>query len=282
MTKISYLKETWNFMGGCSPCGMGCLRCWACRQASGRLKNHPLYRGLTKDGKWTGEIRLCTDIGREDLLEKPLHWREPRTIGVQFMGDLFLAPFEFIDKVALAMSLADQHIYLLLTKRPERALACHNRWMNTSKGNNLFRSNVHLCVSISTQKEEDEKIPILLQIPAAHWFVSVEPMLEKIDLQNVQTRIGEISYVRGSVLEDEQCFSPCRAANGNSLDSVIIGAESIGGNAGRPCNLDWVRALVGQCDAAGVPVHIKQLHIDDKLEKDVNKFPPDLRRQEKL
>jgi protein gp37 len=268
-SKIPYLKETWQMMGGCSPCSPGCLHCWACRQASGRLKNHPLYEGLTKNGKWTGEIRLCTDIGRADLLEKPLHWKEPRIIGVQFMGDLFLAPFEVIDKVLNVFSLCPRHTGLILTKRASKMLEYFVEYKAWSLRSNSGKPlpNVHLGVSISTQKEADEKIPILLQIPAAHRFVSIEPMLEEIDLISVPA--GDVPGFAQSHLSEY-------------LHSIVIGAESKGGNCGRPCDINAVRRLVQQCDAAGVPVHIKQLHIDGKLVKKIEQFPKDLQRQAEI
>jgi protein gp37 len=121
-TNIAWTNATWNVLGGCSPVSMGCANCAASTCASRRLSNHPLYKGLTKNGKWTGEIRLCTDIGREDILEQPLHWRSKKMIFVEFMGDLFheKIPFEFIDRIFAVMALCPQHIFQVLTKRPER------------------------------------------------------------------------------------------------------------------------------------------------------------------
>jgi len=61
------------------------------------------------------------------------------------------------------------------------------------------------------------------------------------------------------------------------LDWVIVGAESKGHAPGRECKLEWVRDIRNQCQVAGVPLLIKQLHVDGKLVKDVNEFPEDLR-----
>ena len=41
------------------------------------------------------------------------------------------------------------------------------------------------------------------------------------------------------------------------IDWVIVGGES--GPGARPCNVDWVRSIVRQCAAAGVPCFVKQL-----------------------
>jgi len=64
------------------------------------------------------------------------------------------------------------------------------------------------------------------------------------------------------------------------LNWVIVGAESIGGRPGRECKLEWVRDIRDQCKTAGVPLFIKQLHIDGKLVKDIDRFPDDLRIRE--
>ena len=41
------------------------------------------------------------------------------------------------------------------------------------------------------------------------------------------------------------------------IDWVIVGGES--GPGARPCEIAWVRAIVKQCAAAGVPCFVKQL-----------------------
>ena len=66
---------------------------------------------------------------------------------------------------------------------------------------------------------------------------SVEPMLEDFDL----------SRVRGIEVLDDKPFP---------IHWAIIGCES--GPGRRPTRLEWVRDLVAQCRAAGVPVFIKQ------------------------
>ena len=43
-----------------------------------------------------------------------------------------------------------------------------------------------------------------------------------------------------------------------------------------PCKLEWVELIVRQCREAGIPVFVKQLEINGKLVKDINKFPPEL------
>ena len=56
---------------------------------------------------------------------------------------------------------------------------------------------------------------------------------------------------------------------------VVVGCES--GPRRRPCKIEWVEGIVGQCLAAGVPVFVKQLDIGGKCETDINRFPAHLR-----
>ena len=275
-SKIEWCEETWNFLGGCSPCSPGCTNCAAARQAASRLKNHPLYKGLTKNGKWTGEVRLCNEINRSDILEKPLHWKKPRVIFPCFMGDLFheKVPFEFIDKIMFTIyrSYKLGHRFLILTKRPDRMLEYFKRSVD-ARILALFRKKVpgttsrhrltssitdlvHLGVSISNQAEANEKIPILLQIPAAVRWLSIEPMLGPIELRCVivgPRRRCVYDCLRGcAASESGVIYDPvCGKING-----VILGGES--GPGARPMHPDWVRNIRDQCVAAGVPFFFKQ------------------------
>jgi protein gp37 len=257
-TKIPYLKKTWNVIGGCSPCSVGCVNCWAARMASTRLKHHPLYKSLTKNGKWTGEIRFCTDIGRADILEQPLHWGSCN-IGVQFMGDLFhpKVPDRFLGDVFEVIRKTPTHTFMILTKRLER-MSQAARSLVYSHGEKYFR-HVQWGVTICNQKEADEKIPILLSIPGKRW-VSFEPFLGEIDFSDYLTDyLGAETCAYGEMHRNRTCecmflYKP---------DFVVIGCES--GPKRRPCKREWIISLVEQCKAAGVPWMVKQREIGGKV-----------------
>jgi hypothetical protein len=91
--------------------------------------------------------------------------------------------------------------------------------------------NVWLGVSVENQHFADERIPLLLQTPAAVRFLSCEPLLEGLDLAKHRPGANRLW--------------------------VIVGGES--GAGARPCNVRWVRSIVRQCQQAGVPVFVKQL-----------------------
>lgn len=252
------------------------MNCAAARVAATRLKNHPLYKGLTKNGKWTGEIRTCLDIGRRDILEQPLHLRNPRMIFPCFMGDLFNLPFEFIAKVFNKMFLAEQHTYQVLTKHPKRALEFMTNllyWCGFERLPNLW-----LGVSVENQKRADERIPILLQIPAAMRYVSFEPMVGKIQLIKSPNEYLTKAEKTPLAMQVQQGYICDVRQLVKQIHWVIIGCES--GPKRRPCKLEWVRDLVRQCKAAGVAVFVKQLSINGKVSHNPAEWPEDLRLRE--
>ncbi|MEE9302884.1 MAG: phage Gp37/Gp68 family protein [Thiotrichaceae bacterium] len=185
-TKIEWCEETWNPISGCTKVSEGCQNCYAEKMA-GRIAAmldhkaaHKYASVVTSKGKWSGEI-YCD----EKALDKPLHWRKPRRIFVCSMSDLFhhSVPFEFIEKVLRVIEQCDQHTFLVLTKRPKVAYDLFGGISGAGLSAPPLK-NLWLGVTAENQKRADERIPILLQIPAAKRFVSIEPCLSKITFDN--------------------------------------------------------------------------------------------------
>ncbi len=249
--------ETWPVVTGCSHAGSpGCDMCYAARMAATRLKHHPRYEGLAtiSNGKarWTGKVRL-----NHDVLEQPLRWRKPRRVFVASMGDLFHpgVPFEFIDLVFLTMTACSGlHTFQVLTKRPNRMLEYFNsrQYYSSPQYHAHALLNVWLGVSVESQAAADERIPLLLQTPAAVWLVSVEPCLSAVDLTPWLRERGGGCFPIG--LPHQQ---PRLPANWHqpALSWVICGGES--GPGARPMHPDRPRSLRDQCQAAGVPFFFK-------------------------
>ena len=257
-TKIEWADKVWNPVVGCTKCSPGCLNCYAERMAK-RLywmgmaepSKLPEYMKF-KDGWKKGHIECC-----EHRLNQPLDWRKPKRIFVCSMSDLFhpKVPFEFICKVMDFTQKCPQHTFLILTKRPESA----KLFYGGTSGMGLSAPplhNVHLGVSISNQTEADEKIPILLQIPAAVRWLSIEPMLGPVDLKFHLGLAKNHEDLRGLI------------------GWVVVGCES--GPGRRPCNTEWVRSIVAQCKAASVPVFVKQVNVQGKVIKMPQAWPQKL------
>ena len=151
----------------------------------------------------------------------------------------------------------DQCEILLLTKRPELAMIrLQAVWKNASltrdtrdwirlwiDGNGP--SNIWIGTSIEDQRTAEERIPHLLRIPAAKRFLSVEPLLAPVQL----TTVCGLSFNRNP-------DHTLARKDGTGIDWVICGGES--GPNRRPMEISWLESIVSQCDAAGVPVFVKQ------------------------
>ena len=121
--------------------------------------------------------------------------------------------------------------------------------------------NFWLGVSVESQKYADERIPLLLQTPAALRFLSVEPQLEAVDLTNLP--LGTTSPIGFQFVDSLRGWCSDRAnkcgagQQGTKIDWLICGGES--GPKARPFNLAWAESLREQCKAAEVAFFMKQV-----------------------
>lgn len=263
-TKIEWTDATWNVVNGCSVVSPGCTNCYAMKQAH----RFTARRGLTQQSKggmvWTGEVRF-----NEGMLDHPLRWRRPRKIFVCAHGDLFheKVPSLWIDQVFAVMAAAPQHVFQVLTKRPERlreyaaeAMGCGEHWLahvERSHAPMWPLPNVWLGTSVEDQKRADERIPILLDTPAARRWLSCEPLLGPVDLRAFGM---DVHHHPDNLVDHPSMPGLLRAVRAKlgiiSPDWIVAGGES--GPGARPMHPDWARSLRDQCAAAGVSFLFKQ------------------------
>lgn len=247
-SKIEWTEATWNPIAGCNRVSPGCLNCYAERmarrlQAMGKKK----YQGtVDKNGRWTGRINF-----NPDALNAPLKRKKPTTYFVNSMSDLFHENITLEQQTDIfeVIARAHWHTFQVLTKRPEQAVT---RWRDIATGV-AYRlgeqktpgfwplKNIWFGISVENQQTADKRIPELLKIPAKIRFLSCEPLLEPIDLE-------DLAY---------EAAGPEWAGYNPLVDWVIIGGES--GPRARPFDLAWAESIVAQCAAAGIPVFVKQL-----------------------
>lgn len=219
---------------------------------------------------WTGRVELIPE-----KLDEPLHWRKPARVFVNSMSDLFheALPDKAIDRVFAVMALCPQHTFQVLTKRPERMLAyCQNAAGRLGDAIVRLRESrgdtkpvrpvpslppgatwyplpwVWLGVSVEDKATADERIPLLLQAPAAVRFVSYEPALESVDFSD---------FIPGRINPHWTGRADENSASEWGIDWLIVGGES--GPHARPFDLAWARSAIAQCKAAGVACFCKQL-----------------------
>jgi protein gp37 len=269
---IPWTDSTWNPIRGCSHVSRGCQNCYAERQAVRFCGPGRPWHGFADRNGWSGRVALV----HRKLME-PIRWRRSRRVFVNSMSDLFHESLsqDAILEVFRVMYSCPRHTFQALTKRATRMQdvmavlkedLCKYVWP---------LPNLHLGVSCEDQAAADKRIPLLLQTPAAVRWVSLEPILERVDLDD-----------RRDWLTPNLVAHP----DGVRLDHVVVGGEN--GPGARPCRIQWVRDIVRKCQAAAVPVFVKGLgaHVlDEQGDRvrfvhpqgaDPSEWPEDLRVRE--
>ena len=293
MSNIGWTDETWNPVTGCTRVSAGCDHCYAATM-SRRMEAMGVerYRGVNGRGHFNGVVRC-----HEEVLIKPMRWRKPRQVFVCSMSDLFHegVPSEFIDAVFAVMALCPQHTFQVLTKRPER-MAEYVRdertrhavidYLTQLRGGNSGvvewpLPNIWLGTSVEDQTAVDERIGSLLQCPAAVRFLSCEPLLGNVRLDECapytlngdESNPGVVNAFSGVCYHPRSVmFRPVERAGPCGITWVIVGCESRGGRVGRLLaehdgdEAAWWKAaesIRDECLEAGVAFFLKQGPGDD-------------------
>lgn len=208
-SNIEWTELTWNPVTGCTKISPGCKYCYA----------ETMTKRLTAMGveKYKNGFKVRT---HPETLNLPFTWKKPRIVFVNSMSDLFHpeVPLEFIQAVFAVMNKTPQHIYQVLTKRPDRVLHIagllnwsENIWLGTSVENEDFTY----------------RIGDLANSPAQTKFLSIEPLIGRIE--NVEFP---------------------------NIDWVIVGGES--GKDARPLKAEWVKTIKDSCEQKLIPFFFKQ------------------------
>jgi protein gp37 len=224
-SSIEWTHHTFNPWWGCAHVSPGCQNCYAETWA-----------------KRVGEKVWGVKEGRRFFTDK--HWAEPlkwnedaesdqqrKRVFCASMADVFELRTDldvWRERLWQLISVTPWLDWLLLTKRPQNIL-------NMVPWENDWPSNVWVGTTVEDQKRADERLPIILKIPAKCRFLSCEPLLGAVDLS------------KWTQSPEEGFFS---------IDWVIAGGES-GPNA-RAMLPGWARQLRDQCRVSKIPFHFKQ------------------------
>jgi len=248
-THIEWTDATWNPVTGCTRVSPGCVNCYIDWAPPFRVEGRHF---TDRDGNRSHAIGATTGVRlHPDRLDWPLRkrsWRGKRVF-VCSLADLFHddVPDEYIARVFAVMALTPEVTYQVLTKRPARMRAL---LASGTFAGMVWRDvddpswplpNVWMGVTVEDQERADQRIPILLDTPAAVRWLSCEPLLGPVDLD--ATGMG----VTGTSGPESRP---------SAVDWVVAGGES-GPNA-RPMHPSWARSLRDQCATAGVPFLFKQ------------------------
>lgn len=211
-SNIEWTNKTWNPTTGCTKISKECDFCYAELQTNRFMKN-PANKKYSKG--------FNVFVEHPETLEEPSLWKEPCTVFVNSMSDLFHkdVTLDFLKKVFQVMNETPRHTYQILTKRQD-ILAKYSDQLN-------WTDNIWMGVSAGTQIAT-RKIPSLVNCGALHKFLSIEPLIEEITDLNL-----------------------------DGIDWVILGGES-GCNEVRPLEKEWVQKIQKQCIDQSVPFFFKQ------------------------
>ena len=248
-----YWDKAWSLVEGCTPVSPGCKNCWLASMANrfknkviATIQNYQITNSMIIGfrGEFNGVV-----FTRPDRLDIPLKRKKPTVYAI--WSDLFHenVPFEFSLRAFTRMKKVTQHIFLVLTKRPERALEFCGHWglmpdhlTGFTGSGEKWPENVWIGTTAENQEMADKRIPELLKIPGKK-FLSIEPMLGEIDITPYLSDVEDYGKDVGF-----KWHKP-------SLDWVIVGGET--GSGARPMHPDWLRSIRDQCVNAGVPLFFK-------------------------
>lgn len=143
-------------------------------------------------------------------------------------------------------------------------------------------ANVHLGVSVEDQVNANQRLPWLLETPAAVRWASIEPMIAGVDLEQVvvayfknerigsdyiptrnprnanATVMGAIDALTGRAKARVEYDEPMHFTGQTlgRLDGIVIGGETGAGHGEMP--LEYALALARKAQGAGVSVYVKQ------------------------
>lgn len=219
-TTIQWTERTWNPMHGCTKHSAGCAHCYA----------EVMARRLQGIGVKSYERGFKPTLN-PNALDEPKRIKKPSMFFVCSMGDLFHkdVPFEFIDKVMETIEVCPQHVFQLLTKRPERMCEYFNE--HARHNHRLFDLPNNVWVGTTVENADATKriteFDKLLTSCANVRFLSCEPLLGDLGLLHL-----------------------------HNIDWVIVGGES--GSQARKMSKEWVLNIQRQCAEQDVPFFFKQ------------------------
>jgi protein gp37 len=252
-TTIEWADYTFNPWVGCAKVSVACAHCYAESWAK-RTGQPALWKGerrRTSVTNWNLPIRWERQAAAADI--RPFVFcasladvfEDSSLIHDRWRADLWL------------MIEATKHLtWLLLTKRPQNvARLVPPHWLAGQ-----WPANAWLGCTVEDQARADERVPLLLQLPAPVRFLSCEPLLGLVDLTALRDgswhdREGAERYnaLSGSAWWSDG--SP-GLGGGPCIHWVIGGGES--GARARQTQVEWAQYLRDSCVAFGAEFLWKQ------------------------
>ena len=266
-------RETGEIVWACVKKSAGCANCYAETLAKRYGRGGPFTNvAMEKVEPFVCEKELKQLLTSTKLAGKKVFVGDMTDIFGEWVTD------EMLDKFFHTIENRPNVIFQLLTKRADRM----KKYLSWRWGEGRIPSRHIWCgVSVENQAVADERIPLLLETPAAVRFLSCEPLIGAVDLTKcwMSDKSGWWNSLTGKLTcriklnAGGEAWGETEKPLRRPLDWIIIGGES--GPGARPCNVDWIRSLVEQCSVAGVAAFVKQLggYVQDKNARIERQFP---------
>ena len=215
------MELTYNCWHGCHKKSEGCLHCY-------------VYRRDESIGKDASIVYKTKDFDLPVRKDRYGNYKYPS--GTVFMlcfsSDFFIEEAdEWRGDVLRMIKERSDCEFFCVTKRPERIEEC-------IEGLETYE-NLKISCTTENQKRFDERMPIYLSLPLKYKEITIEPMLEAVDMSE---------YI-------------------DQLDRVSVGGES--GDEARVLDFEWVKDIRAQCKKAQVSFSFHQtgarILVDGKL-----------------
>lgn len=259
-TTIEWAHFTMNPWIGCSKISEECTNCYAESGSKRLAAQHGLHL-------WDGD-RYFTS---EAYWKQPAKWNRAaerdgvrRRVFCASYADVFEDREDLHNPRARLLRLIPETPWLdwlLLTKRPESMV----RLAYPVFGTREWPSNAWAGTTVGVRSSLGRAIDLVKEVPASTLFLSVEPLLEAVDLDPPVCQycwgLEVVNEEDGATpfcpeCESEMCFGSILDPLNGGVSWVIVGGES--GPHARPFDLAWARAIKRQCDDAGVAFFFKQ------------------------
>lgn len=199
------MHDIWNPWHGCKKISEGCQNCYMYYLDKARAD---------KSGKEIYKVKANFDYPLHKNRQGRYKIQSGEMIRICMTSDFFLEEADaWRDDVWKIIKERSDVKFFILTKRANRIKD------NLPKDWNDGYENVLLNVTCENQKRADERIPILLDIPAKHKGIMVAPMISNIEIDKYLST--------------------------GQIEQVLCGGENYDGN--RICRFEWVQNLSNQC-----------------------------------
>lgn len=279
-TKIAWTNKTWNPITGCNAVSDGCKNCYA-KKVHERFYDTPFNEIMFHPDRLIEPIKAkkevvvfvgsMTDIFHEsisdDLIDEVFH-AMMRSFNVTFQV-LTKRPQRMKEYIDGLIKDGSRRLSTTYYKPPLTAVEVgfERSWQNSLKWEArdfeddahsfIYGSvdkkpffNVWFGVTAENQKEVESRVPLLLQSKVSHRFLSAEPLLESIDLENIINPGNyNLNALSGKIEELDNAFKNLYTQNNmtNKIDWVIVGGETGAKSAVRQMKPQWVHSLYEQC-----------------------------------